>query len=380
MSTHFPRITLRVIVLVTFLAVTQSSSNHVFAQAPTNTPRPAKPLPLNKLVSGQFRGKGEVATYALDIPSDQDVIVEYRANKLVFSTYCIFTEASPLDDDHCSKTGGSGGDRPVNGSHFIPTHGQQGQQATINLYRVLDGVSTYQIIAYTVTPQTIDFGSEVSTDATNANAHDYHTYTINAAPSNPFTVDVEDEAPDGNFLWATYQPFTYPAFPNVETPALFLPDSIDVAYGPNGATGVQVLQMFYLGEHTFRILVQSANPFKLISTNSLLPTLSENQTTSAKVSYRQPVVVIPLNAQPGRQAQINFKVTRGKGAIVRVYESGNNIDQGLSLGWSGANADVFDLSGNVQRTTIKALYAVVQIPYNYTRDIVSVAVSWQHVS
>ncbi len=368
------RIGLRLTVLFLVLLMTQSWESLLLAQS--NTPS-TKTLPFNKTISGQLRGKGEEVTYALDIPIDQDVIVEYRANKLVFSYQCVFTDESVPDDEHCSNYGGSGGERPVTSYDLITTLGQKGQHATVTLVRVLDGASTYQITAYPITPQAITLGNSIN--GTPIDSHPYQIYAMDADPTAPFTVDVEDEADDGNFLWAAYQPFTFESFPEVEK-QLLMPNYIDGASSDNGAVGVNQLHVYYLGGRTFHVLVRSPQSYVLNSTIVDLPVLNEGHTANLTVSYRKPILVTQLNIQPGEQAQVNFNVTVRKGAIVRVYEVGNLIDKGLTLGWISDDHPTFALSGSVQRTAIKALYVVVQIPFDYTRDKVNIEVSWQRVN
>lgn len=336
-----------------------------------------KPLVFNKLISGQLRGNNERVTYTFDIPSDQDIFFEYRANKLVFSTYCIFAGDSQPDDSQCSPYGGNGNDRPIVGSGFIPTNGQAGQKATITLIRVRDGASNYQLNAYTITPQAIKLGENVDGIATDNQP--YQTYTLETDPQIPFSVEIEDEAADGHFLWAAHQPFAY-APTLISSQQLPMPAYIDGARSANGATGINQLAIYYLGGNSFRVLVQSTKPYYVNSSNIDLPNLSENQSANLSVNYRRPLLVTKLDIQPDETAQVNFKVTGGKGAIVRVYEEGSLFDKGLSLGWTGVDRPIFNLAGNLQRKAVKALYVVVQIPFDYTRDNVNVAVSWQQIN
>ncbi|MBI1280334.1 MAG: hypothetical protein GC179_19585 [Anaerolineaceae bacterium] len=334
-------------------------------------------MPFDETVSGQLRGKGEKVTYTFDMPIDQDIVFEYRANKLVFTTYCIFTGETQPDADHCSAYGGSGGDRPVNGFDIIPTTGQEGQHATITLIGVLDGASTYQITAHTITPQLIKLGKDV--DGMPSGSQPFQTYTLETDPQIPFTVEIEDEAADGNFLWAAYQPFAYEAARISPQKLLPLPMLVDWANGSNGA-GINQLEVLYLGGNTFRILAQASMRYKLHTSSINLPTLNENATLNLSVSYRKPLLVTRLNIQPSETAQVTFTVTNGKGAIGRVYEEGNLVDEGLTLGRSDIAGSNLRLSGSIQRTTVKALYVVVHIPFDFTRDQVNVEVKWHRVN
>src|SRR5580765_7199686 len=107
MFSKLSRLGLRLATLLLISLMTQSWADHVVAQDSTSRALATKPLPFNKTLSGQLRGKGEKVTYTFDIPVDQDIVIEYRANKLVFSGHCILTDTSQPDDDHCVNYGGS---------------------------------------------------------------------------------------------------------------------------------------------------------------------------------------------------------------------------------------------------------------------------------
>ncbi len=365
-------LTLLLVVLLTI----QPWESPLFAQTNTPVPPPPKPLPFNQTLSGQLRGKGEKVSFTFEVPIDQDVIFVYRTSKLVFSGYCIVSDTAPASDDQCESEGGSGGDRPINSLRMIATLGQAGQKATVTLTRILDGASTYQVTAYPVTPQAINL------DETNTfkpiDSEPYQVYTIDADPSEPFTVEVEDEAADGNFLWAAYQPYIYQTFPNFEK-LLFNSKYIDGAISENGAAGASRLTLYYLGGRTFHVLVQSTKSYILHAANAEVPILDKNRKIKMSVSYRQPIMVARLNVAGGEQAKVNFNVTAGTGAIVRVYEAGNPVDDGKSLGDAGANGSAFALSSDIQRTAVavQGLFIVVQLPFEYTRGTVDVEVIWQ---
>lgn len=378
MSSKLSRLSLRLAILLLILLLTLSGAGQLLAQDNTARAPATKPLPFNKTLSGQLRGKGEKVTYAFDIPADQDIVIEYRANKFVLSGHCIFADDSQPDDDHCVNYGGSGGDRPFTTYDLLPTNGQQAQHATVTLVRVLDGASTYQITAHTITPQAIKLGEDVSSPGVDSES--FQTYTLDVDPKLSFAVEIEDEAADGNFLWAAYQPFSIETFPVFPEQPLLLPKRIDGASGPNGAPGINQLVLYYLGGHTFRVLVRSSASYKLYSSDIDLPMLDENQPLNMTVSYRQPLLVTQLNIQPGETAQVDFNVTVGKGAIGLVYEQSSLSDKGIALGWTRKDSPTFGLADNIQRTAIKALYVVAQIPFDYTRDTVNVEVTWQRIN
>lgn len=342
--------------------------------AQAQSPNPNRPLPFNKTISGQLRGNGEKVIYAFDVPLDQDVVVEYRANKLVFHGSCLWTGNSLPDDNDCQYEGGSGGDRTSYNYILISTLGKQNQHATVTLTRVLDGASTYQITAYTITPQAISL--DQSTSFTPVDSQPFQVYTLDVDNTVPFTVEAEDDAADDNFLWAAYLPISYKNFPVINQVGT-LPGYVDGASSDNGARGIEDLRLFYLVGNTFRVVIKSTQSYSLNTANAMLPTLRKNESAAVTISYRQPLQVIPLDAQAGEQTQVNFELTSGTEAWSFVYEMGDPVYQSQRFGTGTQDDLVYPKSNNIQRTAINALYVVVQIPYEFTRDTITIKVNWQ---
>ncbi len=366
---------LRFIILL--LIIWFALSETIPALAQSNTTVPNRPLPFNKTVSGQLRGKSEKVIYAFDVPVDQDVVVEYRANKLVFHGSCFWIGTAQPDDNHCQYEGGSGGDRTSYSYILISTLGKQDQHATITLTRVLDGASTYQITAYTITPQAITLDQTASFTPTDAQP--FQVYTLDSDNTVPFTIEAEDNGVDDNFLWAAYLPFSYKNFPVINKETV-LPNYIDGAVSDNGARGIEDLRLFYLVGNTFRVVIKSVQSYTLNTANAMLPTLSKNESAAVTISYRQPLRVIPLDAQAGELTQVNFELTSGTAALGAVYEMGNPVGKARKLGSTTRDEQVYPKSNNIQMTAINALYVVVQIPYEFTRDTVTIKVNWQKLT
>jgi hypothetical protein len=252
--------------------------------------------------------------------------------------------------------------------------GKQDQHATVTLTRVLDGASTYQITAYTITPQAISLDQSASFAPVDAQA--FQVYTLDADNTAAFTVEAEDDAADDNFLWAAYLPISYRNFPVINKENT-LPSYVDGAVSDNGARGIEALRLFYLVGNTFRLVVKSDQSYILNTANAMLPVLNEKASASVTVSYRQPLRVIPLDAQAGEQTQVNFELTSGIAALGTIYEMASPVGKAWQLGSSTRDERVYPKSNNIQQTVIKALYVVVQIPYEFTRDSVTVKVNWQ---
>ncbi|MCA0452379.1 MAG: hypothetical protein LCI00_00165 [Chloroflexi bacterium] len=362
------------LLLAVFLAV-QSFSQPVLAQA--NTPQPETlPLTFNQTVSGQLRGKGESLTYRVEVPDDQDVVFAYRTTKFVSSTSCFYINGEAANVDNCRGQGGGGGDGPLSLVEYIATHGKAGQEATLTIIRPLEGLVSFQLTAYALTPETVELGGSVTGKRSAQNR--FQVYTLEADPMLPFTVNIEDETQDGGYLWAAYQPYLYEESPATETQRI-KPLYIDGAAVGDHPTFTSRLYTYYLGGNSFRVLVEPEKNYILNANSAILPTLSENQTINMSVSYRQPIWAVRLEDADSKQIKVNFKVTSGTGAIARLYQAGNPVDQSVYLGTNLRTNTASPLSSALEIISEDDVYVVVQIPFDFTRETVNVDVSWQVV-
>lgn len=340
--------------------------------AQTNTPVPNR-LTFNQTVSGQLRGKGDTLTYTVDVPQDQDVIFAYRTTKYVSAKTCFFVDGG----GGCAQKGGGGGDGPLSLVEYVATHGKEGQQATLTLERQLDESANFQLTAYAVTPQTIEMGTSTTVEHTGRDR--FQVFTLESDTQTPFTVTTEDKATNGNYLWAAYQPFASADLSPTETP-LIHPVYIDGASVGNHPTFTSRLYVYYGGGNTFRVLVEADESYILNANTAILPMLEENQTINMSISYRQPIWVAQLNTQTGDTIKVNFTVKSGTGAIGRVYQGMNQVNQGLLLGTKSANGSTFPLTGSIETVVDTEVYAVVQIPFDFTRETVNVEVAWERIN
>lgn len=366
------RIYLQLTLLIAFILISHSIDQPLMAQ--TSTPQPATlPLTFNQTVSGQLRGKGETISYRVEVPEDQDVVFAYRTTKFVSSKTCFFIEDN---GGGCVPQGGGGSDGPLSLVEYVATHGKAGQETIFTLERPLEGSVSFQITAYAVTPQAVELGGRVTGEHSAQNR--FQVYTFEADPLLPFTVTLEDEAEDGNYLWAAYQPFSLQNPLTTETQAI-KPVYIDSAAVGNHPSFTSRLYAYYLGENTFRVLVEADKDYILNVNTAILPILEENQTINMSVSYRQPIWAVRLKDAANKKVKVSFNVTSGAGAIARLYQTGNPVAQGVYLGTNLTTNTASPLSSSLEIAYEKDVYVVVQIPFDFTRETVNVEVVWEQV-
>lgn len=359
---------IRLALLLAVVLGVQSFSQPLLAQPAT------LPLTFGQTVSGQLRGKDESLTYRVEVPEDQDVVFAYRTTKYVSSTSCFYIDGESANADNCRSQGGGGGDSPLSLIEYIATHGKVGQEATLTIGRPIDGPVSFQLTAYAVTPQTVELSGSITGKRSAQNR--FQVYTLETDPTLPFTVNIEDEAEDGRYLWGAYQPYLYEVAPATETQRI-KPLYIDGASIGDHPTFTSRLYAFYLGGNTFRVLVEPDKNYILNTNSALLPTLSENQTINMSVSYRQPIWAVRLEGAASKYVKANFSVTSGTGAIARLYQAGNLVDQSVYLGTNLRTNTSSPLSSTLEIISEKDVYVVVQIPFDFTRETVNVDVSWQ---
>jgi hypothetical protein len=373
----------RALLMVFMLMGALIASGHSLAQGatPTPTPVPAMLLPLNETVRGQLRGVGDNVTYRFDVPFDQDIVIALDANKFILMGYCVHVTGPSSNDDGCQKNGGGGGDGPVAYWFDIPATNRPDTRQTIELTltRPLDGTARYQLKAYPLTPQPLTLGQSI--EVRSAASQGYHVYTLDADPTQPFTIQIEDAAVDGDFLWVAHQPYLADPATLAEDRQLF-PQRLDGAERASNPKGIQWLELYYLGGNVFRVVVYSGGSYSLYATPLLVQSLPENSTLMVTISYRTPLQVVRLDTRRGDVANIRFRVIAGTGALVGIYTQGNLVGNSLALGTKSVTGSLFPLDGTIQRAvdTDSDLYVVVQVPYEFTRSQVRVQMEWQRLA
>ncbi len=366
----------RIYLFIAFIFISQSVNQPLLAQ--TNTPQPATlPLTFNQTVSGQLRAKGDSLTYRVEVPKDQDVVIAYTTTKSISSISCFYIDGEAAGTENCVPQGGGGGDGPLSLIDYVATHEKAGQEATFTLIRPLDGSLSFEITAYAVTPQNIQLSRRITGEHSAQNR--FQVYSLEADPLLPFSVTVEDEAEDGNYLWAANQPFSLKN-PKITENRLIKPEQVDSAGVGNHPTFTSRLYVYYGGENTYRILVEADKDYRLNINTAILPVLEEKRTINMSVSYRQPLWVVRLAAKTGSTVKVDFNITSGAGAIARVYVGGNPFNQGMALGVNRGSNSPFPLNNSLEVLTDTDIYVMVQIPFDFTRETVNVSVTWHQVN
>ena len=312
------------------------------------------------------------------------MVVSLTADKLILDEYCLdATMPSPpgggfggCPDD----SGGGDGDPSVAKTFLIPWFDSPGSQQTITLTlrRPFDSTAHYQLAVYPVTPQAWTLGEAFDSPAS---AAPYQVYTLEADPTLPFFVEIEDDAANGNFLWVAYQPYK----PD-DLWLRFPPRRISYRSGWTGRhcqarrSGIRLMNLYYLGGQTFRVLVSAADSYGLYGTPVELEPLDANEVLPVSVSYREPLRVLSLTTDQVSSANISFRLAEGAGALVVAYTDANPSGEGRSLGIGASGHDHFPLSATIDRATSSSgdgLLVAVQIPFDYSRDQVTVDIQWQ---
>ncbi|MBL8117585.1 MAG: hypothetical protein JNJ78_08670 [Anaerolineae bacterium] len=351
----------------TFSAVIILTLTLTFSIAQTRSE--SLPLSLNQTLTGQLSVAGESVSYTLDHPENQDVIVFFEADHVLLDSYCLGDSSASED---CYRFGG-GGDGSVSITRLLPASGQS--TITITLTRPYNGLTNYQLSAYALTPQPLEFSQPLA--LTEPSDQPFQLYALEADPAEPFTAYIADLDPDGSFLWAAHQPFLQPSV-SAEQPS-FMPTYVDGASSGLEAQGLNRLQLYHLADDQFRLLVGASSAYTLASESALLPALNASQARTVNLSYRSPLKVIPLQAAVGDTLNLNLDVTTGSGALARIHESGDPVGTYIALGDASTTGSVFPRSGLLQHTVVTAgqLVLVLQIPFQFTRESLALRVSWQ---
>ncbi|HVU11155.1 MAG TPA: hypothetical protein VHD90_07745 [Phototrophicaceae bacterium] len=340
----------------------------------------AAPLPLDQVTTGRLSKGGASVTYHFIIPTDQDVVIEFSADHVVLPQVCtqmqITVQSSPLDECPNGGGGGGDGDPAVQQSLFFPTAGDAAVAETgeITLTRPdsFDGAATYTLIPHLITPQPLTLG-KLSPNAPQPNSP-VQSYTLHANSATPFTLEAEENAHGGAFLWAVYQPYT----PNVIThdSTIFPLQYVDGAGAPPGSA-LEGLSLYYLGGDTFRVLVAANTDYSLYAAQFTIPTLDERQGLGLALSYRQPVKAVRLASSSDAMA-LDLAVTQGTGAFVWIYTQNQSYPDTHALGVSGDGSGQLPLTATLNYpASAFSRVVVVQLPADATRNAYTVTVRWE---
>lgn len=341
--------------------------------APPLVAQEAQPLAVGTIVRDQLSAGGSTVTYAFVVPAGQDAVVALDADHVVLLSYCVQVADGASD---CSDWGAGGdGDPNVERTLLIPGLDDAAQTIDLTLTRPFDGTARYSLVAYLQDVRSAPLGDILTYQLTGEQP--YLVYSLTADPAQPLTVAIEDSDERGNFLWVAYQPYV-PGGVKIVDERLPIPQLVDGAARGTTAIGIQGVSLLYLGGSSFRVLVTSSGSFSLHAASPAIQPLAAGASLPVTVSYREPLRALRLDADADTAALIYANVTAGTGALVMVYSQDHPYGDGLALGAGGRAGVPFPLQGQIDagRAGTDPLL-VVQVPFEFTRSQVTVALRWQ---
>lgn len=350
------------------------------------TEPPAASLPLDVISQGALVGVDDMrvqTAYRIALPEAQDVVIRLDSDKVVYGLYCLQTSTASATTESCTGAGGGGDDYPILTYFYFPTDANPAtrQFVTLTLVRPLEGIANYTLTPYLVTPTplALDDVTEVAAPAA-APPQPYQSYALTHDPQRHFTLAAEEPALDGEFLWVAYEPIGEirdgGAF-ITETP-LSAPKYLDSAGTNDDQDGLQSMVLFYLGGDSFRLFVRSDSDYALRGTQVQTQLLGANEPLTVELSYRQPMQVVRLTSENAGEIRLTVDVTEGTGVFAWFY----TIEEAYGDFWNITQPDdttpeapltrVLELPNSVSWRTL-----VLQLPSSYSREAISVDVSWQ---
>ncbi|MBN1563840.1 MAG: hypothetical protein JXA10_08370 [Anaerolineae bacterium] len=382
-----------VLLLIVTFSLFLSLTSHQSLNADTSplqaseTPMPAVPLSFYKTMTGTLQPGEETARYTFEVPVNQDVVVAFEADKFIMDRHCVRITTPTTEQEDCPFEGGGGGDAPISQTLVIPATNQPETRQTVEFWLVrpvsLEGPATYQFTAYPVTPQPLTPKQRM--DAILTPTVPYQMYMLEADQNQPFTIQIEDAAADGDFMWAAYQPY----LPYLGEQLTLSEDRqlvlqwVDGTQRDDNLNGIAQLYLYYLGGNDFRVFVKSTGDYSVVFTPSQAQTLAENLMGLVTVTYQDPMQTIRLDTSQGDVVTIDLKVVEGTGARVSVYTEGGEWQGHYSiLGPNNITDTVNPLFDTIEHTvTIDSdVIVIVQIPPVFTRSQATLQVTWQRKS
>jgi hypothetical protein len=322
-------------------------------------------LPPGFAKSGTLPKLGDSTTLGFSVPALEDMVIEVTADKVVVVSACVEIDAPPI----CPPGGGGGdGDFPTVRTIYIPSRDTD-QTIDVSIQRPLEGEVHYQLVTYGVVAQGLSL--DESRTISNATADmPYTSYILHLNPAQPFVIQVEDTRTNGDFLWVAHQPYINSFFTATETGQTFA-QRIDAASRDDNPTGVERLELYYLGGDEFRVLVSAGGRFKLTSSTLRIQTFEPDKVLPMTISYITPLGVARLNTSESGGVKVDVQIEQGHQARAGVYYAGNSVGDVTQLGAG------FPLDGTLHAVTgDKAVYAVVQLGEGSTRTPFAVTMEW----
>lgn len=329
-------------------------------------------LPPGFAKSGTLPKFGDSTSLAFDVPAGLDMMIDVTADKVVVVKACIELDGPLI----CPPgDGGGDGDFPTSHSIYVPSR-DEAQTIGLSIYRPLEGEVHYQLTTYGVVAQGLRLDESRQISSATADAP-YTSYALNLNPAQPFVIQVEDTRTNGDFLWVAHQPYINSFFTATETRQTFA-QRVDYASRDDNPTGVQALELYYLGGDEFRVLVASGGRFKLNSSTLRIHDFAPDTILPLTISYLTPLGVARLNTTESGGAKINFQIKQGSQVLVGGYYEGNSMGSVEALGADNASGPRFQLAATIHIITgDKAVYAIAQLPNGATRTPFPVTMEWR---
>lgn len=346
-------------------------------------------LVIGESVTGTVE-QGQPVTFTLELPLTQDVILALEADAVVLAPYSVTTSTPEETVTERVEQGGGGGDGAVATHQLIPAYilpddeteppADVSRAVEVTLTRPLNGTANFTLTAYAIDPLRIDPAASEPLEIEPTENVPFQVMLIDAPFDQPFAVQIEDLDEDGMFLWAAYVPEMTQAFDPLsesDTP-LPTPVILDKGFVQDAVEGLQELEIYYSGQSTFRVVVESDSPYTLRYQPLEYQPLAEAETQSLTLSYQRPVQLLRFNANEGDMISFTA-ILDGQGAFVSLFQGeAGATGTSINLGESVTRETSFPTATTVivPITATGPVTVFVRIPLVFSRDTVTVELGW----
>lgn len=346
----------------------------LWAQATPTTP-PTIPLAFGQPVESDLSA-GDSDVYRFEIPRDQDVVIAISADKVVTNLHCSETITATETQRECPGGGGGDGDGPVYRVSYFPMNADPDVRQFIDMtvYRpdAFDSAAHYVLTGYLVTPEPLALDTVQPVD----DGDPFHVYTFDNDVAQAFSLEIEQDSPDGEFLWAAYTPY------NTTLDTSDQPmdaQYVDGAVG-NPPSALTTLWLFYSGGDSFRALVGANSAHTLYASRVDETPLDAGTPLTSTVSHRQPISLLRLNTASGDHdssaGTLTLDLAQGESLDYSIFSAGERAG-GSTLGYAWWRGDTLPRAQTVDLLGSADTVIVLTLPLTYTRDPITVTLEWE---
>lgn len=295
----------------------------------------AEILTLNEPISGTLAPESSVL-YTFAIPVTRDVTVTYESDKFVISGHTV-TTTTPDDSIVESRPamGGGGSDSPSTGFFIIPAY-----QLSAESTDILDDIEReveLRIVRprdtpadYTLTVQTTDLlplieDSSLTITPTEEDDAPFQLFVIESPYETPFVVQMQEFGKNQIPHMVDYIPpllRPYDTVPYSETPLNYA-NFFNVDRWGTESDDNREMTLYYAGGNSFRLKVETSNPYTISFQPLAYNDLSENETHTVVVSDDVPLQMFRLDVGDSQSVTLNARVVSGTGAEIILYAVDN---------------------------------------------------------